>query len=207
VELLELEVHGPVTKAQREDLNRITRSSKHLLALINDILDFTKIEAGHIELDIEELSVRDVLTGVGAFVEPQVRSGKLEYSLGDCDPALRVRADRDRLDQILLNLLTNAIKFTAPGGSIRIECVADDGAVRFRVHDTGRGIPAERLDTVFEPFVQVAQHSPRASRQGIGLGLTISRELARAMHGDLTVTSVVGQGSSFTLELPRAGGS
>jgi signal transduction histidine kinase len=124
----------------------------------------------------------------------------------DPPPAeLRVRADPDKLPQIVLNLLSNAIKFTPAGGTVRVSCDAEERVARVRVSDTGRGIPADHLDEIFEPFVQVDRGLTRTA-EGTGLGLAISRDLARAMGGDLTVESEVGKGSTFTLELPVSGG-
>ena len=124
-----------------------------------------------------------------------------------CDAKLMVRADREKLDQILVNLVSNAIKFTDSGGRVDVVCRADDGWVRTEVRDTGEGIPSDRLEAVFAPFVQVERRQqPRESR-GVGLGLSISRHLARAMNGDLTVTSAIGEGSTFVLRLPRVAGS
>jgi signal transduction histidine kinase len=118
-----------------------------------------------------------------------------------------VRADREKLEQVLLNLLSNAIKFTAPGGRVSMDWQEGDGEVRVRVHDTGVGVPPDKLASIFEPFVQVDPDLTR-TRQGTGLGLAISRELARAMGGDITVRSVVGEGSTFTVHLcPGQGGS
>jgi signal transduction histidine kinase len=135
-------------------------------------------------------------------VIPQVRARGLTYVLGACDPGLRVQADPEKLQQILLNLLTNAIKFTDAGGDVRVECVATDRTVSISVVDTGVGIVAEKLASVFEPFVQVDQRLTRAN-EGVGLGLAISRDLARGMGGDLTAASTPSAGSTFTLVLPR----
>lgn len=120
-------------------------------------------------------------------------------------PTLAVRADRKRLEQIVLNLLSNAVKFTPAGGLVRVTAAPTADTVSIRVQDTGIGIPAGKLDAVFQPFVQVEPSRPRAGR-GTGLGLAISRELARLMDGDLTVESTLGTGSTFTLRLPRAEG-
>jgi signal transduction histidine kinase len=128
---------------------------------------------------------------------------QITHRMDACDPGLRVHADRDRLAQILANLLTNAIKFTEPGGSITITCEADDDVVSMIVKDTGIGIPPDWIDSVFEPFVQVK--SGLTNREGgVGLGLAISRDLARGMGGDLTVRSKAGEGSEFALRLNRA---
>lgn len=204
--LLELGIHGPVSAAQIDDLQRITRSSEHLLSMINDVLNYSKIEAGALELRIQPTSIRAVMHGIEPLVAPQVKAKALHYSVDPVDPGLMVAADRERLDQILVNLVTNAIKFTANDGSIRMSCNADETSVRIVVTDTGRGIPADRIHTIFDAFVQVRDGRDTDGRQGVGLGLTICRELARAMNGDLMVESVVGDGSTFTVRLPRTVG-
>ncbi|MEP6493261.1 MAG: CHASE3 domain-containing protein [bacterium] len=203
VELIQLGVRGPVTPLQLDDLRRITRSSTHLLSLINDVLNFAKIEAGRVELHIADILVQSVLEEIDPLVGPQMLAKGLDYVRGECDPELYVAADREKVDQILINLLTNAIKFTARDGRIRVVCIPEDAFVRFEITDTGRGIPPEKIVVVFDPFVQVARGDGLAG-DGVGLGLSISRELARAMNGDITVTSVVNDGSTFTLRLPRA---
>jgi signal transduction histidine kinase len=205
-ELLELGVRGELTEVQRSDVARIRRSQQHLLGLINDILNFARLESGHVAYRIADVPLGDVLSEIQELIEPQRRAKEIDYQYSPCDPALTVRADRDRLEQVLVNLLTNAVKYTGAGGTIRVvvECAADGGTASVRVSDTGRGIPADQLDRIFEPFVQVDRSTMSGSQQGVGLGLSISRELARAMGGDLTVESTPGVGSSFTLTLPRA---
>ena len=203
-DLLDLELRGPLTEAQREDIRRIRRSSSYLLGLINDTLNFARVEAGRVEIALTDVPVNATLRGMEALIAPQVAARKLHYEYRGCDEDLRVRADPERLEQILVNLLTNACKFTEPGGRVALECERRVRNVRITVRDTGRGIPAERLDTIFEPFVQIDRHLTHESQQGVGLGLAISRDLARAMDGDLTVESAVGEGSTFTLILPRA---
>jgi signal transduction histidine kinase len=121
-----------------------------------------------------------------------------------CDPDIRISADPDKTQQILLNLLTNAYRFTDAGGSVELACAGTGDQVSITVTDTGRGIPVERLASIFEPFVQIDRHLSPESQQGIGLGLSISRNLARQMGGDLTVVSTVGTGSTFRLVLPAA---
>ncbi|HEX2078995.1 MAG TPA: GAF domain-containing protein [Longimicrobium sp.] len=203
VELIQLGLRGPVTVQQQADLERIRRAQQHLLGLINDVLNFARVEAGKIALELAEVPLAEVLDEVEALIEPQAADRGILYGRGDCEEGVRVRADREKLEQVLLNLLSNAVKFTGPGGSVSMDFVRDDGEVRIRVHDTGCGIPAGRLDAVFEPFVQVDPDLTR-TRQGTGLGLAISRELARAMGGDVTVESVPGEGSTFTVHLPAA---
>jgi signal transduction histidine kinase len=194
-------VYGPMTDAQRKTMARIRRASDHLLSLINDILGFAKIEAGRVQLRVADLPVNEVVSGAVAMVEPQAATKGLSLGARLAGKEIQARADRERLTQILTNLLTNAIKFTA-AGSIAVECQTDEKMVCIAVRDTGRGIPTEKLTAVFEPFVQ-AGRSAEERQQGVGLGLAISRELARAMGGDLTVQSIVDQGSTFTVCLPR----
>ena len=202
VELLEMGIRGPVTDAQREDLRRIRMSQQHLLGLINDVLNFAKLEGGHLHFDLADVPLHETLASVEPLVAPQLRRKGIRYDYAPCDTALTAHVDREKVLQVLLNLLSNAIKFTAPGGRITLACAADDDTVRVTVTDTGCGIPPEKVARVFEPFVRVDSAYTRTT-EGTGLGLAISRNLARAMEGDLTVTSVPDEGSSFTLELPR----
>jgi signal transduction histidine kinase len=192
-QLLELGIHGPVTEAQRDALRRIERSQAHLLSLITDVLNFAKIDAGQIDLDLTEVSVDQVMSELEAIVAPQVQAKNQQLRMHDCDAGLSVRADRDKLRQVLLNLVSNAVKFTPEGGRIAVECAAPGDAVELRVRDTGIGIPEDRFRSIFEPFVQAGRALNR-THEGVGLGLAISRDLARAMGGDVTVASEMGQG-------------
>jgi signal transduction histidine kinase len=202
-ELLEMGLRGPVTPEQSLDLERIRRAQQHLLGLINDVLNFAKLEAGRIEFDVREIGLDEVLASVEALTAPQAQAAGLVCVRVDGPRGLQARADRDKLEQVLLNLLSNAIKFTPPGGRVELDCREDGEAVRISVRDTGSGIPPGRLSQIFDPFVQVDPDLTR-QRQGAGLGLAISRELARAMDGEITVDSRPGEGSTFTLTLPRA---
>jgi PAS domain S-box-containing protein len=202
-ELIELGLHGPVTEQQLEDLHRIQQSQRHLLGLINQVLNYTRVEAGTLRYELADVPVGEALAAAEALVVPQVRARGLTYVLGACNATLRVSADREKLQQILLNLLTNAIKFTEPGGEIRVACIAQQRNVAISITDTGLGIAADKLASVFEPFVQVDQRLTRA-HEGVGLGLAISRDLARGMGGDLAAESTPDSGSTFTLTLPRA---
>ena len=204
-ELLEMGLRGPVTTEQVEDLGRIRRSQRHLLGLINDLMNFAKLESGRVELDFADVSVNEILAVLDALTEPQVAAKQIVYKDNRCDPTLTVWADREKAHQILINLVSNAVKFTKPGGHITIECNGDVDHVHFQVTDTGEGIPAEKLGSIFEPFVQVKTGFTR-DHEGVGLGLAISRDLARMMRGDLSVESVIGAGSRFTLTLPRRPG-
>jgi signal transduction histidine kinase len=202
-ELLEMGIHGPVTSEQRSALERIQRSQRHLLGLINDILNFAKLSAGRVEYDITEVSVGRAVDSLQPLIEPQLQLKRLHFSREGCADDLLVRADEEKLRQVLLNLLSNAIRFTAAEGAIAISCEPRDGVVLLEIRDTGIGIPADRLGQIFEPFVQINRRLS-APNEGTGLGLAISRDLARAMGGDITVESELGRGSTFTVTLPRA---
>jgi PAS domain S-box-containing protein len=202
-ELLKLELRGPITPLQREDLERIDRSQRHLLALINDVLNFAKIEAGHVAVLAKPIELRHLIDGLREFVEPQLREKHLTFTMAEDIPSTEACGDADKARQILINLLSNAIKFTAAGGHIAVMCEEDEDTIRISVEDDGDGIPADKLDAIFEPFVQVGRHYT-SRHEGTGLGLSISRDLARRMGGDLTVESKLGKGSRFTLVLPRA---
>jgi PAS domain S-box-containing protein len=202
-ELLMMGIRGPVTPEQMHDLDRIRRSQQHLLGIISDLLNFSKIEAGQLTYDIQPVVVAQVLQDVGVTIRPMTEAKQLAYEAGACGADVVAMADRTKLDQILLNLLSNAVKFTRPGGRVTTECSLADGRVLVRVRDTGIGIPPEMQDAIFEPFVQVGR-TLNTPNEGAGLGLAISRDLARAMGGELTVESVVGHGATFTLSLPSA---
>ena len=204
-ELVDLGLRGPVTPEQRADLARIQRAQRHLLGLINGVLNYARVEAGAVHYDVADVELDEVLATCEALMAPQVsaRGLVLAYPADAAARALRVRADRDKVQQVVLNLLSNAVKFTEPGGRVTLAAAAADGVVRVRVTDTGIGIAAPELARVFEPFVQVDATLTR-TREGTGLGLAISRDLARGMGGDLTAESTYGEGSSFTLTLPQA---
>jgi signal transduction histidine kinase len=209
IQLIELGLHGPVSEPQRAALGRVSRAQERLLGLINDILNFARLESGRLEYNIQQVVASEVVADVVALMEPQFtgRGLLLDVRLPSDDASsVLVRADREKLVQVLLNLLSNAEKFTPAGGRVALELVttgSDFGAVLVRVSDTGVGIPADKLQTIFEPFVQLGR-SLTSTRAGTGLGLAISRDLARGMGGDLTVESVPGTGSIFTLSLQRA---
>jgi PAS domain S-box-containing protein len=202
-ELIDMGIHGPVTDAQREALSRIMRSQRHLLRLINDVLNLARIEAGRVDYHPDDFMLATIVDDVVPMVEPQMVEKGITLGLMVAPESL-VRADRDKVQQVLLNLLSNAVKFTPGGGRITIEVERRADApdtVFLDVTDTGIGISEAGQATVFEPFVQV-DVSKTGQKQGTGLGLAISRDLARGMGGDLTVRSVEGQGSTFTLALP-----
>ena len=203
-ELLEMGVRGPVSEPQRVDLRRLRRSANVLMALVNDVLNFARVEAGRVDFRLGPVRLDRVLADLEVLVAPQVEAKGVHYTDAGCAEPIAVHADPDRLKQILTNLLTNAIKFTAPGGRIAVACaVAPDGATaRVSVTDSGRGVAADQLEQIFEPFVQVDRHLNHESQQGVGLGLAISRELARAMGAEITAESTPGVGSVFTVALP-----
>jgi len=204
VELIELGIHGPVTEPQLASLERIRVNGKHLLALIQDILSYAKLEAGRIAFEIRELNVAETLLGIIPLVEPQMQKKGLTWDFLSCDAHWSMLGDRERVRQILLNLIGNATKFTDSGGSIEVSCSTDEQRVHLRVRDTGHGIAPDRLERIFEPFVQLERHLSESSQLGVGLGLAISRDLARGMGGDVTAASTPGVGSTFTLTLPRS---
>ena len=202
-QLIEMGVRGPVTEEQRIDLLKIQRSKNHLDRLVSDVLNFAKLGSGHIEFRTRTIGVRQTLDAVLEMVAPQLAQKGLRLVRATAPTDWAILADEDRTRQILLNLFSNALKFTPPSGTISVEVRADADVVALSVSDTGVGIPTGDLERIFEPFVQ-AKQTVDVSDHGFGLGLAISRQLARAMGGDITVTSAVNSGSTFTLTLPRA---
>ena len=199
-EILEMGIRGDLTPEQREDVGRIRKSQRHLLGLINEVLNYTRVEGGTVTYDISDVSVPDILSSCEALIAPQMSAKGLRFDMSLCDPSWTVRADPEKLRQVILNLLSNAIKFTDRGGRVALACsCTNDGSV-ITVSDTGRGIPADQVERIFEPFVQVDAGLTR-TQSGVGLGLAISRDLARGMGGELTAASEVGVGSVFTLVL------
>ena len=215
-ELLGMGLRGPVTPDQHADLDRIQRSQKHLLGLINEVLNYARLESGSIEYDLVRVSVGETLATVESLILPQSQAKGIEIGIETADPALSVWGDADKVRQILLNLLSNAVKFTDAGGRISIQArtrtakapalARDRSALpptlaEISVSDTGVGIASDQLERIFEPFVQIGR-ALNMPGEGTGLGLSISRDLARGMGGNLTATSTLGQGSIFTLSLP-----
>ena len=201
-ELLLMGIRGDLSDDQRADLERIQRSQRNLLSLINDILNYAKLEAGHVEFDMKAVPLHPLLMDLESLITPQLRARELTYDYTGCDPAFTVWADAEKVRQILLNLLSNAIKFTEPGGTIAISCVDRDDTVSVVVRDTGLGIPSDRLASVFEPFVQLERRLT-SNHEGTGLGLAISRDLARGLGGELSARSTLGEGSEFDLSLKK----
>jgi PAS domain S-box-containing protein len=201
--LMEMEIQGPLTDAQRMSLERVQHSQRHLLGLINEVLNYARLETGRVTYDLAAVNVQRALAAAESLVAPQARDRGLELELLECPPELEVQADEEKLRQILVNLLSNAVKFTEPGGRIDVSCTRSGEEVEIAVSDTGIGIPTRKLATIFEPFVQVRADLTRP-HEGTGLGLAISRDLARGMGGDLTAASTPGAGSTFVVRLPAA---
>ena len=202
-ELLEVGVHGPVTPKQVEDLARIRRNKDQLLAIINDILLFTREDAGQLAVKSEPVELAPLLADVTGGLGAQIRARELRLAVSPVPADAIPRGDRAKVHQVLLNLLSNAVKFTDPGGEIAVDTTTSDGEVRIAVRDTGQGIDASKLEAIFEPFTQLDTSLSRRAA-GTGLGLSIARKFAAAMGGTVTVVSEPGVGSTFTLALPRA---
>ncbi|MEO7822839.1 MAG: ATP-binding protein [Gemmatimonadaceae bacterium] len=203
IDLLDMGLRGPVTPQQRADFARVKSNQQHLTLLITEILSFARAGSGGISYDIKDVNACDAMKHAIDLIEPLFAQKGLVFDGMSGDGSLIARGDPERVTQILVNLLSNAIKFTPSGGHIKAECMAHGATVSMQISDTGIGIEREKLEAVFEPFVQLKE-SLADRGGGIGLGLAISRDLAHAMKGDLTLTSTLGKGSQFTLSLPSA---
>jgi len=202
-ELLALDLRGELNPAQRADISRIQEAQAHILRLVDDLVGYSKLETGRLRFEIGDVIVRDAISAVVLLIRPQADAKGITLEVASTDTGIAVaRADDERLRQIVLNLLSNAVKFTPLGGHVSIIASEDETNVAIRIRDNGIGIPPEKLEVIFEPYVQL--NAPRSSSSGWGLGLAISRELARAMGGDLTASSSPGDGTAFTLTLPRS---
>ena len=201
VELLESGLRGPINETQAEDLRRIKRSGQHLLSIINDLLNFSRIEAGTVNYDIMTFPVMQAVDAVRLMTEPLANAKDIAFVWPEDADGLVIEADIAKVEQVLVNLVGNAVKFTPNGGRVAVSAEAVDGAVSITVRDNGIGIPAHQLDRIFEPFVQVGR-TLTSTHEGAGLGLAISRDLARAMRGDLVAESEEGKGATFRLRLP-----
>ena len=203
VEVMSLEIQGPVTDQQRDSLERIQRNQQHLLSVIEDVLVFAKLEADRLPLELRVVKVSEALDELDALIRPALERKELELVYEPCDPALSVVADPEKLRQILLNVVGNAIKFTAAGGRVGVGAAGDGERVRISVSDTGIGIPEDQLTRIFEPFFQV-ERGPTRRYPGVGLGLSIANDLARAMRGNVEVRSTVDEGTTVSIALPAA---
>jgi PAS domain S-box-containing protein len=200
--LIEMGIGGQLSEQQVEYLGRIRRSQERLLRIINDLLNYSRVEAHKVEYDVAPVHLHEVVDTVLPLVVPQAQTKGITLTYGGCPDNLVALADRQRLEQILLNLLSNAVKFTPGGGYIRVDCRGADSVIAIDVKDSGPGIAHEHHATIFEPFVQVGR-SLTSGHEGTGLGLAISRDLARAMGGEIEVRSELGRGAMFTVTLPR----
>ena len=217
-ELLGLGIAGQLNDDQQQQIIRIRDSARHLLGLVNEVLDLSKVEAGRLSVHNRASRIADAIDAALALVQPAAEAKGI--TLTQEAPAVDVQyhGDDDRVRQILVNLVNNAVKFTPSGGNVSIRCAVTERAsgnalvtgagriVAVSVEDNGIGIPSDRIASIFDPFVQVEGGKTR-SQDGSGLGLTISRRLARLMGGDLTVSSTLGKGSTFTLWLCEANAS
>ncbi len=203
IDILDMGLRGPVTAGQHADFARVKTNQQHLALLITEILNFVRVGSGRLQYALGDIKACDAMRHAIELIEPLFGQKGLKFNgiSGDLDTV--ARADPERVTQILVNLLSNAIKFTPSGGEISAECGSTPDAVTLRIGDTGIGIAADKHEAIFEPFIQLKQ-GLTDREGGVGLGLAISRDLARAMNGDLTVESTEGKGASFTLHLPRS---
>jgi signal transduction histidine kinase/CheY-like chemotaxis protein len=202
VDLMTMEVHDPVTPTQRTYLARIQSNQRHLLSMIDDVLSFAKVETGRLTLGLESVRVGDVLTSLESSIEPEVQRRALSFTCDPCDPALIMRVDPDKLRQVLLNLLANAVKFTPKGGKVQVRLERVNSHVEVSVSDTGIGIAPEFIPHLFQQFRQ-ADASVSREYGGLGLGLALVRYIAELHGGQVAATSEgVGKGSTFRVALP-----
>jgi signal transduction histidine kinase len=201
-DILSMGLRGTMNEAQLDDLRRIKAAAHYLLTLVNDLLSFTGLEVGKLSITPRSVSMEQALSAAESMLLARIEEAGLTYRR-DHAGDLTALADPDRLQQILLNLLTNALKFTPRGGKITIMCHKSPGRVYINIADSGPGIPEDQRERIFDPFVQLDQQRVQHHKRGVGLGLSVSREIARAMQGDVTVDSKLGQGSVFTITLPE----
>ncbi|HEU4747776.1 MAG TPA: HAMP domain-containing sensor histidine kinase [Gemmatimonadaceae bacterium] len=199
-ELLSDGITGPVTELQRQQLGRINASARHLLGLIDEILTFARVDVGHERVRWESMSINQTLTDAASLIEPLATAKKLKYVIELLEEDQAIQTDPTKFKQMLVNLLSNAVKFTEKG-EVRLTCAARTGMLELRIADTGVGIEAENIEHVFEPFWQEEQPATRKVG-GTGLGLSVTRKLARLLGGEVTVASRLGAGTTFLLRLP-----
>jgi signal transduction histidine kinase len=203
-DLMDAGIHGDLPKQYRDYLDRIRKSQQHLLDLITGLLDFSKLEAGRLEIKVRPVPVADIFSRVEALASPQAHAKRQTLRMERPKDGIRVHADAERAVQILVNLVANAIKFTPAEGSITVSAETyEASSVVMRVRDTGPGVALADADRIFEPFVQLDKSLTRG-HEGAGLGLAISRDLARAMGGDVRLEYADGRGATFALTLKRA---
>ncbi|MBA3657028.1 MAG: PAS domain-containing sensor histidine kinase [Gemmatimonadaceae bacterium] len=203
LDVLELGLYGTLNDQQLKGLGRIRTNQEQLLTVITDILSFARLEAGKVELQRDKIFCSEIVEALPALVEHQVAARSLSLEVENCPADLALIGDRNRILQISTNLITNATRATPPGGRISVRMVPRDNSVDIEFEDTGCGIPADKLEQIFAPFIQL-DRSLNQPKEGVGLGLAISRDLAKGMDGEISVRSEVGTGSVFTLTLPRS---
>jgi signal transduction histidine kinase len=203
IDLLDMGLRGPVTERQRADFARVKTNQQHLALLITEILNFVQVGSGRVTYSVTDVAGCEAMQYAIELIEPLFGQKGITFDGISGDTTIVARADRARMSQILVNLLSNAIKFTPAGGHVSASCGTRDEMVTLRITDTGIGIAAEKQEAIFEPFIQLRETFVGRDA-GVGLGLAISRDLARAMGGDLTVESAEGKGATFTLSVPRA---
>ncbi|MDQ6690207.1 MAG: HAMP domain-containing histidine kinase [Gemmatimonadota bacterium] len=199
-ELLSDGITGPVTELQRQQLGRINASARHLLGLIDEILTFARVDIGRVRVRWESMSINHTLSDAASLVEPMATTKNLKLVVKLLDEDQAIQTDGTKLRQMLVNLLSNGIKFTEKG-EVVLGCAVSESVLEVRIADTGVGIEAENIEYVFEPFWQAEQTATRKTG-GTGLGLSVTRKLARLLGGDVTVASRVGTGTTFLLTLP-----
>jgi signal transduction histidine kinase/PAS domain-containing protein len=205
IDILDMGLRGPVTAGQHADFARVKTNQQHLALLITEILNFVRVGSGHLQYAIGDVKACDAMRHAIELIEPLFAQKGLKFNGVGGDLSVVARADPERVTQILVNLLSNAIKFTPAGGEISANCGSTAETVTLQIGDTGIGIAADKHQAIFEPFMQLKE-GLTDREGGVGLGLAISRDLARAMNGDLTVESSEGEGARFTLSLPRVTG-
>ncbi len=203
IDILDMGLRGPVTAGQHADFARVKTNQQHLALLITEILNFVRVGSGHLQYAVGEIKACDAMRHAIDLIEPLFGQKGLKFNGIGGDLSTVAHADPERVTQILVNLLSNAIKFTPSGGEISADCGSTANTVTLRIADTGVGIAADKHEVIFQPFLQLKE-GLTDREGGVGLGLAISRDLARAMNGDLTVESSEGKGARFTLSLPRA---
>jgi signal transduction histidine kinase len=203
IDLLDMGLRGPVTERQHADFARVKTNQQHLALLITEILNFVQVGSGRVTYSVTDVPACEAMQHAIELIEPLFGQKSISFDGVSGDASAVARADRARVTQILVNLLSNAIKFTPPGGHISASCAALADTVTLWISDTGIGIAPEKQEAIFEPFIQLKE-TFAGRESGVGLGLAISRDLARAMNGDLTVESAEDKGARFMLSLPRA---
>jgi signal transduction histidine kinase/ActR/RegA family two-component response regulator len=192
-----------LSQEDEDGVERILAAGHHLLALINELIDIARIESGEFSLSVEPVAVQPIVEETGQLMAPLAADRSITISQPCPPPGLAVKADRQRLRQILVNLLSNAIKYNRVGGTITITCqAAGPDQASLTVADTGPGIPAANLDLIFDPFERLGAEA--TAIEGTGIGLPLARAFAEAMHGNLIAASIPGEGTTFTITLPRS---